>query len=47
MKRSVFAIALFLHGPPFVVGDKVFLSYGGAGMYILDISDVAHPKEVG
>ena len=36
-----------LHGPPFVVGDKVFLSYGGAGMYILDISDVAHPKEVG
>ena len=36
-----------LHGPPFVVGDKVFLSYGGAGLYILDISDVAHPKEVG
>jgi len=36
-----------LHGPPFVAGDKVFLPYGGAGMYILDISDMAHPKEVG
>ena len=36
-----------LHGPPFVVGDKAFLPYGGAGMYILDISDMAHPKEIG
>jgi hypothetical protein len=36
-----------LHGPPEVVGDKVFLSYGGAGMVILDISDVSKPKQIG
>lgn len=36
-----------LHGPPEVVGNTVFLSYGGAGMIILDISDVSRPKEIG
>lgn len=35
-----------LHGPPEVRGNTVFLSYGGAGMIILDISDVAKPKEI-
>jgi hypothetical protein len=36
-----------LHGPPFVVGDLVYLPYGAAGMVILDIGDVAKPKLVG
>jgi hypothetical protein len=36
-----------LHGPPEVVGNTVFLSYGGAGVIILDISDVAKPREIG
>jgi hypothetical protein len=36
-----------LHGPPHVVGDRAFLSYGGAGMIILDIQDVARPQLVG
>ena len=30
-----------MHGPPFIVGNKAYLPYGGAGMIILDISDVA------
>src|SRR5205823_5481869 len=36
-----------LHGPPEVVGNTVFLPYGGAGMIILDINDVSKPKEIG
>lgn len=36
-----------LHGPPHVVGDLVYLSYGSAGMIILDISDVARPQLLG
>jgi hypothetical protein len=36
-----------LHGPPYVVDDLVYLSYGSAGMVILDISDLSHPHEVG
>jgi hypothetical protein len=36
-----------LHGPPEVVGNTVFLPYGGAGMIILDISDVSKPREIG
>src|SRR5437588_12554 len=36
-----------LHGPPEVVGNTVFLPYGGAGMVILDINDVSKPKEIG
>jgi hypothetical protein len=39
--------ATWLHGPPFVSGHNAFLPYGGAGMYIVDISDVKHPKEIG
>jgi hypothetical protein len=36
-----------LHGPPHVAGDRAYLSYGGAGLVILDISDVARPQLVG
>lgn len=36
-----------LHGPATIVGNLAYLSYGGAGMIILDISDVANPKEIG
>ena len=34
-----------LHGPAFIVGNTAYLPYGGAGMIILDITDVAHPKQ--
>jgi hypothetical protein len=37
---------LSLHGPPYVVGDLAFLSYGGAGMVILDIADPRAPRLV-
>jgi hypothetical protein len=37
----------WLHGGPYVVGDRVYLSYGSAGLVILDISDVAKPSLVG
>src|SRR5256886_4235799 len=36
-----------LHGPPYVEGSLAYLSYGEAGLVILDIADVAHPKLVG
>ena len=36
-----------LHGPAFIAGNLAYLPYGGAGMVVLDISDVAHPKKVG
>lgn len=36
-----------LHGPPFVVGDLVYIPYGAAGMVVLDISDVTAPTLVG
>jgi len=36
-----------LHGPPYVEGSLAYLSYGSAGLVILDIADVAHPKLVG
>jgi hypothetical protein len=36
-----------LHGPPYVAGNLVYLPYGGAGMIVLDISDVARPRQVG
>lgn len=39
--------AVALHGPPHVVGDLVYLSYGGAGMIILDISNISQPQLVG
>lgn len=35
-----------LHSPQFVDGNLSYLSYGDAGMVILDISDVSHPKLV-
>jgi hypothetical protein len=36
-----------LHGPPVPAGDLVYLPYGSAGCVVLDISDVAAPREVG
>jgi hypothetical protein len=35
-----------LHGPPYVLGDRAYLSYGAAGLVILDISDVERPTLV-
>lgn len=35
-----------LHGPPYVVGDRAYLSYGAAGVVILDVSDVTAPTLV-
>jgi len=35
-----------LHGPPYVIGDRAFLSYGAAGMVLLDVSDVTAPTLV-
>ena len=39
--------AISLHGPAYVVGDLAYLPYGGAGMIVLDISDVSHPRQIG
>jgi hypothetical protein len=36
-----------LHGPPFVVGDKAYLGYSGAGLVILDVSDTSRPRCLG
>ncbi|MBC8070195.1 MAG: hypothetical protein IAG13_17810 [Deltaproteobacteria bacterium] len=36
-----------LHGPPYVVGNRVYLPYGSAGLIILDISDVRSPQQIG
>ena len=35
-----------LHGPPYVHGSRAYLSYGAAGLVILDISDIASPTLV-
>ncbi len=35
-----------LHGPPYVVGDRAYLPYGRAGFIVLDISDVAKPRQI-
>jgi hypothetical protein len=35
-----------LHGPPYVVGGRAWLSYGREGAVLLDISDVASPRLV-
>lgn len=35
-----------LHGPPYVLGDRAYLSYGAAGVVILDISDIERPTLV-
>ncbi len=39
-------IPISLHNPNFIDGNHVYLSYGDAGMVILDISDVSKPKLV-
>ncbi len=36
-----------LHGPPYVKGNLAYCSWGGAGLVILDISDITLPKLVG
>lgn len=36
-----------MHGPAYPKGDHAYVSYGGAGMVILDISDISLPKLVG
>ena len=36
-----------LHGPPIVDGNRLYLDYGGAGMFILDISDIRKPTPIG
>ena len=37
---------LSVHGPPYVVGDRAYVSWGGAGMVILDIADPSRPRFV-
>ena len=37
----------WMHGPPFVIGDKAYLGYGGDGLYVLDVSDMKRPKALG
>lgn len=37
---------LSVHGPPYVIGDRAYVSYGGAGMVILDIANPASPRLV-
>jgi hypothetical protein len=36
-----------MHGPAYPKGDLAYLSYGGAGMVILDISDITLPQLIG
>jgi hypothetical protein len=36
-----------LHGPPYIKGNLAYCSWGGAGMVILDISNIAVPQLVG
>ena len=36
----------YLHGPAHVQGTRAYLGYGGAGMVVLDISDVTRPALV-
>jgi hypothetical protein len=38
---------LSLHGPPYVIGDTAYLSYGSAGLIILDIHDLQNIREIG
>ncbi|SHI75559.1 LVIVD repeat-containing protein [Parasporobacterium paucivorans] len=37
----------WLHGPPFVVGDKAYCGYSGAGLVVLDVADITRPKCLG
>jgi hypothetical protein len=43
--NTAFPHGFGLHGPPVVVGNLAYLSYGKK-FVILDISDIRHPKEV-
>jgi hypothetical protein len=36
-----------LHGPPYVVNSRAYLPYGSAGLVILDIKEVARPRQLG
>ena len=36
-----------MHGPAYPKGDLAYVSYGGAGMVILDISDISLPRLIG
>jgi hypothetical protein len=38
---------LMVHGPPYVKGNKAYISWTGIGMVILDISDITRPKFAG
>ena len=35
-----------LHGPPYVVGNRVYCPWSSAGLVILDISDISKPKKI-
>lgn len=35
-----------LHGPPYVVGDKVYCPWSSAGLVILDIADITAPRKI-
>ena len=37
----------WLHGPPFVVGDRAYLGYSGAGVVVLDVADKSRPRCLG
>ena len=37
----------WMHGPPFVRGDKAYLGYCGDGLYVLDVSDFSRPRCLG
>jgi len=37
---------LSLHGPAYIVGDRAYLSYGGAGMVVLDMSRPDQPRQL-
>ncbi|MEM3629239.1 MAG: hypothetical protein QXQ94_10900 [Candidatus Bathyarchaeia archaeon] len=45
--NPAFMAKAWLHGPPFVRGDKIYCGYGGAGLVILDIGDVTRPHIIG
>jgi hypothetical protein len=36
--------SFYFHGPAYVVGDRAYLSYGRAGVVILDVSDETDPQ---
>ena len=39
-------VATSLHGGPYIEGDRAYLPYGGAGLVVLDVSDVTRPRLV-